>query len=303
MTMELNELKGVGSATENKLNSAGVETLDDLATADVESLKNAGVSEAKAQKLIRRAKKNTVVIQTGDDIIEHYESREPVTTGMEKLDDVLGGGWKEGNIVGISGEPGTGKTQICFQSLVAAVEATGKPAVYIETERDRYAPGRIKQLQNEPDTVDKIHRIPAYGLEQQRLAYDKVRDSDVDYSLVVLDSFTARFRLAGDFDDRSELSQRSSAIGSHLRGLEQMVDAKDCPVLVTAQVYGNPDSYGPNTNVYGGELFKHTVNFFVATGNGRGDLHKIGISSHPEVGDVEFELRIGEEQLELLSET
>lgn len=299
--MELTDLKGVGGTTEDKLNSVSIDTIDDLASADADQLEKGGISEKKAEKLIRRAKKNTVIIQTGTEVQEEFDARKPVSTGMDKLDDVLGGGWREYNIVAISGEPSTGKTQICFQSLVSAVETTGRPAVYIETEKDRYSPKRLEQLADDPETVEQIHRVPAYGLEQQRLAYDSVRDSGTDYSLVVLDSFNARFRIEGKFDSRSTFSERSAEMGRHIRGLEAMAEKLSCPVLVTAQVYGNPDSYGPNTNVYGGELFKHTVNFFVATGNGQGDLHKLGISGHPEIPETEFEMRVDTDGLTLLS--
>lgn len=295
--MELTDLKGVGGVTAERLKEAGVDDLDSLAQSTQDDLTDAGMSESKASKLIRRAKRNTVVVQSGSEVVDEYDSKANIPTGMDLFDDVLDGGWREGDVVAVSGESGAGKTQICYQAMVTAVEDTGKDVVYIETERNRYSPKRLRSLSTDEDTQDKIHRVKAYDLEQQELAYDKIRTHFEDCALVVIDSFTARFRLSDDFDGRSKLQDRSKIIGRHLTRIEKMAEELGVPVLMTAQIYGNPSGYGGN-GTYGGSLFQHSVNYFVDMSNAQGSFSKATIKNHYEVADTEIFLNIKGDEIQ-----
>lgn len=296
--MDLNDLKGVGQVTVERLSEAGVNSLDDLAEVDSSALEDAGMSENKAEKLIRRANKETVVVKTGGEVVEELESKDNVPCGMDILNDHLGGGWRDGHIVAVAGPSGSGKTQVSFNALVTAVEETGRPAMYIETEPGRYSPKRLQQLATEDDTQGMVHRVEAHTLDQQELAYEKVRDSDVDYSLIVVDSFTANFRLSDKFEGRSSLSQRSTAIGRHLTGLREMAGKHDCPTLITAQIYGNPSGYGSPNAIYGGSLFMHSVNYILMMAEDRGSIRKAKIMNHPEVAEEELYINITDSDLE-----
>jgi RecA/RadA recombinase len=296
--MELNDLKGVGKVTEERLREAGVTSLDELANAEVSDLEDAGMSENKATTLVRRANKETVIIDTGQDVVDEMESKDNIPTGMEVLDKHIQGGFREGHMVAAAGETGSGKTQLAFQAMVSAVEATGNPAIYIETEPGRYSPSRLNQLANEDDTQKKIYRIEAYDLDQQELAYEKIRDDDTDYSLIVVDSFTANFRLSEQYEGRGSLSERSADMGHHISSLRDAVDTHDCATLITAQVYGNPSQYASGTPIYGGSLFLHSVNYIVMMSQDRGSLRKATIMNHPEVPEEEVYINITDDTLE-----
>jgi circadian clock protein KaiC len=59
-------------------------------------------------------------------------------TGVEGLDDILSGGFSEGNVFLIEGEPGTGKTTLALQFLMEGARR-GEPTLYIalsETEEE-----------------------------------------------------------------------------------------------------------------------------------------------------------------------
>lgn len=301
--MELSDLKGVGGATEERLHNAGVSNIDDLAETTVETLTDEGMSQNKAEKIIRRAKQNTVIVQSGDEVMEEYQSKDNITTGMEYLDEILDGGWQQGNVIAISGESGSGKTQLGFQAMVAAVEETGKPVVYIETERNRYSPTRLKSLADtNMDILPNIYRVKAYDLEQQEMAYGKVAEAFSDCALVVIDSFTARFRLSDKFENRSDLQNRSKIMGRHLQKVEKMAAHLESPVLMTAQVFGNPSAYGSSTSTYGGSLFHHSVNYFIKMKNGQGSFSKATIANHPEIGETEVNINITDDALEAMEE-
>ena len=300
--MEVTDLTGVGQVTYNdKLKPAGFDSIDKIARSSVDELiDEAGLSEGKADKIYERANREAVILQTGDQVQQEYDEKSYVTTGMPKLDEMLGGGWEEGFLITLSGESGSGKTQVAFNSMVQAVEQTGDPAVYIETEPNRYRPERLRSLANDEDTQKNIYRIKAYDLEKQKLAYEKLLDSFDDLSLVVVDSFTSRFRLAEEFDGRGSLSQRSQEMSAHLRRLEKLSAKIDAPILLTAQVYGNPSGFGAGDAVYGGSLMQHTVSCFVQMKSSSGNLKEAQLRGHPGKADDEVYINIGENQLEAM---
>ncbi|UBF23087.1 DNA repair and recombination protein RadA [Haloarcula virus HCTV-16] len=300
--MELTDLKGVGQVTYNdKLKPAGFETIEDVARASVDELMDeAGLSEGKADKVFTRANREAVVLQSGVDVQDEYDKKEYVSTGMDKLDDLLGGGWEEEFLVTLSGESGSGKTQVAFHSMVRAVEQVDAPAVYIETEPNRYRPDRLRSLAETDDTQQDIYRIKAYDLDKQKLAYDKVREHFDEVSLVVVDSFTARFRLSEQFEGRGSLSQRSTEMSDHLRRLERLSEDLGAPILLTAQVYGNPSGFGAGDAVYGGSLMQHTVSCFVNMKSSSGNLKEAQLRGHPGQADEEVYINIGQNQLEAM---
>lgn len=297
--MELTDLKGVGSVTQERLAEAEVEDVEDLAKATEDQLTEAGVSDTKASRLINRAKEEEIIIKTGEDVEEEYENKEYVPTGLDSLDDILGGGWEPGFIAAVSGGSGGGKTQVCFQAMINAVEHTDLPAIYIETEPGRYRPRRLKSLASEDDTQSKIHKVEAHDLDSQLKAFSKIKNnfSEGELSMVVVDSFTARFRLSDKFENRSDLQSRSKLMGKHLTNLEDLARELNIPVVITAQVYGNPGGYGSPESMYGGSLMQHTVGCIVQMRKAQGSLRKAQLRGHPGQEDDECHLTITDDEI------
>lgn len=295
MDRNITDVDGLGGTMATKIEDAtGISSLEDLASAspsDLEDVK--GISSSRAQKWINEAKESTVMIKSGDQVYEEFQNLQTISTGIEEMDTVLGGGWDAGFIVAIGGETGSGKTQLAFQSLGEATKI-GAPAVYIETERGRYRGNRIREMFGE-DVQQNIYKVEAYNLEQQLAAYNTVKKQFDDLSMVVVDSFTARFRLTDDFSGRENFASRSEAFGKHLTALEELASVHDIPVLLTCQVYEDVSGYGGGYVIYGGSLMMHTVNFVVMLRNRSGALSNIKIKNHPEVGEEDIEIQITED--------
>lgn len=60
--------------------------------------------------------------------------KQPISTGIPGLDDILCGGIPPGGVVILEGEPGTGKTTIGMQFLVEGAIKHNEPGIYITFE-------------------------------------------------------------------------------------------------------------------------------------------------------------------------
>lgn len=299
MAKTIGELDGVGSKTKERLGELGFNSLGDLATGDVSVLDehpDISISESKLQELIELASAEAIVIQTGQEVVEEYENRGKVPTGIPELDEKIEG-WENRSLIAVGGSTGAGKTQIAFQACGEAVKATGKPAVYIETEPDRYRGKRIVDMFDE-ETQSMVHKVSVAGedaLDMQYRAYKAVHEQYDDVSLVVVDSFTSRFRLATKFDGRESLGKRNQEFSRHLQALESMAIDLDCPVLLNCQVYPSPQMYGSKDVIYGSSLMMHMVNYVVKMRKSSGALSNLKVQNHPEFGDFDMDVQILEE--------
>lgn len=292
--VELNSIRGVGEKTAQSLKSGGIEDGEDLAQSSIDDLKAVGISDTQAEKLIQRAGEKTISIQSTMDRQKEYDSRETISTGIPELDDMVGGGFEEEAIIAAYGRPSSGKTQCGLFAMVNAVEQTGDPAVYIETEKDRFRPERLKQFTDDEEVLSKIHAIRAYDLDDQYNAYGKIAEAFDTVSLVVVDSFTARFRLAEQFEGRENLGKRAQEFRRHLNRLEQLGKEMNCPIYLSCQVSANPDQYGKSEFIYGSMVFQHMANYLLHLRPDAGDLRAIELENHPARADDEIQINITE---------
>jgi DNA repair protein RAD51/DNA repair protein RadA len=298
MAEEITDLSGVGSGTEEKMNNAGITSLDDLASADpsIVDEEDISISESRMEKFINAAKEHTVQILSGDDVQEKYEERTSISTGIEQLDENLAGGFENQEIVAVGGDTGSGKTQLAFYLCGQAVKQTGKPALYIETEPDRYRGNRIAEMFSE-QVQSQVMKIEAHSLDQQVMAYRAAKNQIDELSFVVVDSFTSRFRLSEKFDDRSQLGERNSEFRRHLNEIESMAKVADVPVLLSCQIYANPTQYGSSTVIYGSSLMMHMVAYVLMLKSKSGQLTRMTANNHPRSGEFEIVLQITEDGL------
>lgn len=299
MAEEISDIKGIGSGTEESLNELGIESLDDLAEADADVVEDSDVkiSPDRMQSFIDEAAKHTVQILSGEDVVEEYENRGEIETTIDELDSKLAGGFSNREIVAVGGDTGSGKTQLAFWMLGQAVKQTGKPALYIETEPDRYRGKRIAEMFSE-EVQSKVYKIDAHGLDQQKMAYNAAQDKLDDLSLIVVDSFTSRFRLSDKFEDRSSFGERNQEFRAHLNMIEDLAKDSECPVLLNCQVYKNPTQYGATDVIYGSTLMMHMVSFVVMMNSKSGQLTEFKGRNHPHEGDFEVLLQITDSGLQ-----
>ena len=300
MAEEIGDLDGVGSTTAEKLNKLGFDSLGDLAKGDasVAADSDVSLSEDRLQDIIEQASAEAIVIQTGNEVQQEYDERPSVPSGIPSLDEKIGG-FESRSLIAVGGSTGAGKTQLAFQAAGKAVQEFDKPAIYIETEPDRYRGKRVVDMFDE-ETQSMVHKVGVAGedaLDMQYRAYKAVQEQYDDASIVVVDSFTSRFRLATQFDGRESLGTRNQEFSRHLQALESMAIDLECPVLLCCQVYPSPTQYGTTDVIYGSSLMMHMVNYVVKMTTSGGQLSNLKVQNHPEYGDFELPVQILEEGL------
>jgi circadian clock protein KaiC len=129
--------------------------------------------------------------------LAHHASTERVSTGIARLDEMLGGkGYYKGSTVLVSGTAGTGKTTLAA-ALAASFGARGERCLYFASEesgeqlqRNMRSVGLDLAPHTEAGTLRVIASRPTvYGLEQHLVAVHRAVDDHAP-SLVVLDPIT-----------------------------------------------------------------------------------------------------------------
>lgn len=267
---KLEDLKGVGKKTAEKLKEAGYDDMMSIATLSAGELgERADIGESSAQKIITSARQTVDVggFSTGKEKYDTRKKMKRITTSSENFDEILGGGIETQAITEIYGEYGSAKTQISHQlsvnvQLPEDKGGLGRGAIYIDTE-DTFIPDRIEQMaeakgMDVEETLENIHVARAFNSDHQMLLAEEAQDicKQEDIGLIVVDSLTAQFR--SDYVGRGELAKRQQKLNKHMNALLRLANSHNAAVLVTNQVMSNPDQmFGDPTKAIGGHIVAH----------------------------------------------
>jgi DNA repair protein RadB len=230
---------------------------------------------------------------------------EPISTGCSPVDALLGGGFERGTVTQLYGPPAAGKTNL---ALSAAVETavTGGTAVYVDTEGvsvDRFRQlldARVDAAEEETDLESVASRIvieDALDFAEQEEAVRDAEEFAQRASLIVLDSATGFYRLerTGEGSDGEALRGVARQI-THLLSLARK---HDLAVVLTNQVFADPDSDSDRTRPLGGNTLEHWTGTVVRIERFRGGNRRATLEKHrskPAGESVQF--RITETGLE-----
>jgi recombination protein RecA len=185
---------------------------------------------------------NTVVIGRGDDL-SMVISR--ISTGSPEVDRILGGGFPRGRIVEIYGPEASGKSTICFSTIVQ-VQKEGGGVGYVDVEHalDR------SYLEKLGINFDQLVISQPDNAEQALEIAEKMVESGL-FDLVVVDSVAAlvpKKELEGDMGD-AQMGIVARLMGQALRKMTASVSDKKTVLVFINQLrqkigvmYGNPET-------------------------------------------------------------
>jgi DNA repair protein RadB len=206
---------------------------------------------------------------------------EPIPTGCGSIDALLGGGTERGVVTQIYGPPASGKTNIALSSAIRTAAAGGM-ALYIDTEGislDRFE--ALATAAADGDEIDAItSRVivsDAVDFDEQREAVRDAGDLAERLDLIVLDSATGFYRLERDNDDDGRTLRTVAKQITHLLALARR---HDIAVLITNQVYADPEADSERPRPLGGHTLTHWSGVVLRLERFRGGNRRATLEKH-----------------------
>jgi DNA repair protein RadB len=210
---------------------------------------------------------------------------EPISTGCEPIDALLGGGLEREIVTQLYGPPASGKTNLALSTAVR-VAAAGGTALYIDTEGisvDRFealaraSAADAGESEDVDDVASRVIISDALDFEEQREAVRDASDFAERADLIVLDSATGFYRLERDEDDDGETLRAVAKQVTHLLALARR---HDLAVLITNQVYSDPESDSSRARPLGGHTLTHWSGTVVRLDRFRGGNRRATLEKH-----------------------
>src|SRR5919199_1764582 len=313
--LQLEDLPGVQPHLINKLKQAGIQSVLDLAASTPNELAEAGY-EGKAisadtetiSELVLKAKKALTdsgalvkEFSTADQVLERRKSLVRFTTGSKNLDDFLKGGIESQAITELTGEFGSGKSQICHTLCVtAAANNNNKKGqvnsiIFIDTE-NTFRPERIHQIAEarglDPEEIMKkvfvCKMVNSAQLEALIMNLGKYIE-EYKAKLVIVDSIISLHR--AEYTGRETLAERQQRLNVMLHKLIRLSEVYNVAVVLTNQVQTTPDNTfeNPSVRAAGGNIMAHACTYRIFLRKAGRDRIAIMVDSpHHAYSQVKF---------------
>lgn len=168
-----------------------------------------------------------------------------IPTGLEKLDQFLGGGVPNGIITDIFGPPGSGKTHFVMQTAINGICKDGQ-VLFLDTTAG-FRPERMLEMIKTRDLDPKILEYVTVGrltnTKEQLEMISKINKEK--FSLVIIDNFTDLFSF--EYSKEYQYLEKNILLMQLMHRLSQKAIQNNIPILVT------------NTTSYSGESEKENL--------------------------------------------
>lgn len=271
--VDLNNIKGIGPLTIEKLATVGIYDIWDLATSNAPAIwsiiGDSNKSLEYCTNLIilanRYLKENEGLdepIVPSKFLLDNEAVRKRFSTGDEGLDNFFGGGGIESKaITELYGKFQVGKTQICYCTAVTAA-ANDKKVLFIDTE-NTYSPTRTQEIAvTKGLDTDKVqNNIHVSKVNSSSMLVSVIRDlrrlvKEKNYELIIIDSIIALHR--AEYLGRTFLASRQQGLAEIMGILIKVAERCDIGVIITNQVGDSPDPFKPGIYATGGNIIAHS---------------------------------------------
>lgn len=309
--MRIEEIRGIGEKTAQKLRSAGYHTAESLAFADLRELvTRAKLGQETAIKIIQNARKKMKIgFLTGSEL-EAIEEKlyTHFTTGIKSLDTILGGGIKIGRITEFYGPPRSGKTQMVHQ-LCVTVQLPKEQggfnglAAVIDTE-NTFSVKRVAAI------ASRFGLNPREVIDRVFIGQTATSDMLLDFvynhlpalvdskpiKLIAIDSLTSTFR--AEYVGLESLRERQQTINKMLHFLLRLALAEKIAIVVTNQVIAQTTAYSSGMIAAGGFVVGHMSTYRVRlTRRGRRAEILVHLEDAPDLPEADAEIRVSDHGL------
>ncbi len=158
-------------------------------------------------------------------------------TGIPALDELMGGGILNSELVLLYGEAGSGKSGLMMQ-LASNFASQGRKSIYIQTD-SRFPTVRFRQIAGSK-WKQVVEQVPILELhkfdEQERLTEVLPRYVGSSMRLVLWDTFTSLYRTAQSTSKQNVLLNKS--LNRQLVLLLELAREKEISIILAAQMRG-----------------------------------------------------------------
>lgn len=167
-----------------------------------------------------------------------------IKTGLEKLDEILGGGLQSGTITDIFGPSGTGKTQLALQIMLNSISE--KNMIFYQDTTGNFRPERLLEMA-EPkglnrQLLDRISVGRITNVTEQQNVLTKIIESD--FSLIIIDNVTDLFSF--EYPKEEQILEKTTQFSKYMRQLSQIASTKNVPIVITNMIRKIGDSEQEN---------------------------------------------------------
>jgi len=308
LNYNVKDLPGVGAATLKKLEDAGYMTLQAISmTPQNTIMEDTGLGDKTTASIIKAARETLhLTYVTADQVWERRKHLPRITTGSQKLDELIGGGIEVGGITELFGEYRTGKTQLCHQLCVnvqlprSEGGLEGK-ALYIDTE-GTFRPERLIQMaeakgMDVKSVLKNVFVIRAHTSEHQVLlvknAIDTIAEKGIN--LIIVDSLISHFR--SEYISRGTLATRQQLLNQHIHDLSRLGNIyPELAIVVTNQVQAKPDAFfGDPNRPTGGHIMAHATTIRLYLRKGKAEQRIMIVKDSPNLPEGEAVFTITED--------
>jgi DNA repair protein RadA len=311
--LQLEDLPGVQPHLISKLKQAGVNSVLDLAASTPNELAGAGyegnaisadtetISELvlKAKKALSDSGALIKEFSTADQVLERRKSLVRYTTGSKSLDDFLKGGIESQAITELTGEFGSGKSQICHTLCVTAATNNSSKInsiIFIDTE-NTFRPERVHQIAeargfDSEEIMKKVFVCKTVNSAQLEVLIRNLGKYIEEYKakLVIFDSIISHHR--AEYTGRETLAERQQRLNVMLHKLIRLSEIYNIAIVLTNQVQVSPDStFGVSDSLrpVGGNIMGHACTYRIFLRKiGRDRLAIMVDSPHHAYSQVRF---------------
>lgn len=275
----LDNIKGIGPKITQKLIDGGIDSVLGLAVALPKEIEEIlGGKEESASKLIMSARKQLESqgllgkeFVLASEVLQIRKNMKRITTGSNKLDDLLLGGIETQSITEFFGDFGSGKTQICHTLCVTCQLPLGQGGlegvtIYVDTE-GTFRPERLVQIAESKgldadEILKNVVLCKVYNSNHLELVVRGLSRFIEKYNakLLIVDSIISLHR--AEFIGRGTLANRQQRLNRLVHRLLRLAEIFNIAVVVTNQVQSKPDTFfGDPTRPAGGNVIAHACTY------------------------------------------
>ena len=157
-----------------------------------------------------------------------------IPTSIKKLDQILGGGIRDGLIIDIFGARGTGKTELVIQITINSLLSGGK--VFFQDTTGKFRPERMHKVilerQLDVSLLENVQVARVTNTSEQIQYLSKIKDSN--FALIIIDNITDLFSFEYSKDKLS--LEKNISFMKYMRTLSLFSIQNNVPIVITNMI-------------------------------------------------------------------